>query len=382
MTARRLGVSAALVDGQLLPGDVEVVDDRVSRVGLPAAPGGRIAAPGYVDLQVNGFAGEDVMAADAVGVDHVSRALATHGVTAWVPTLITASTVETDRALDVLGAVLDPARPRPAGAALPLGVHLEGPFLSERRLGTHPARYRRDPDRDLVARWRAKAPVVAVTLAPELPGALPLVSELHGAGVLVSLGHSDATAAQAHAGFDAGARTVTHLFNAMSPLHHRAPGLPGVALARDDVTVQLVVDGHHLEDDVVRVAWRAARGRVVLVTDATAAAGQADGSYSLAGVPVEVRGGAVRNGEGALAGSALTLDAGIRNAVALGVDPVEALVAATEAPARLLGRTDVGRLRPGGPADLVVLEDDLTVRDTVVAGEYVDRGLTLPGGAA
>ena len=125
-----------------------------------------------------------------------------------------------------------------------------------------------------------------MTLAPELPGALALVRGLAADGVLVSLGHSDATAEQAHAGFDAGARSVTHLFNAMSPLRHRAPGLPGAALARDDVTVQLVVDGHHLADDVVRLVWAAARGRVVLVTDATAASARDDGTYVLAGMPV------------------------------------------------------------------------------------------------
>ncbi len=380
---RRLGVSAALVDGAFLPGDVEVDEDRVTRVGLPPSPGGRIAAPGYVDLQVNGFAGVDVMAADEEGIDQVSRALAAHGVTAWVPTLITAPTAETDRALEVLGRVLASGRARPGAGALPLGVHLEGPFLSPRRLGTHPAEHRRDPDAALMDRWRRRAPVVAVTLAPELPGALPMVAELSAAGVLVSLGHSDASAEQAHAAFDAGARTVTHLFNAMSPLHHRAPGLPGAALARTDVVVQLVVDGHHLEGDVVRTAWAAARGRVVLVTDATAAAGREDGAYSLAGVPVQVRGGAVRNDAGALAGSALTLDAGVRNAVALGVDPLEAILAATEAPARLLGRTDVGRLTPGGPADVVVLTEDLTVEEVLVAGRPVDRSaVTANGGAA
>ena len=370
MTTRRLGVSAALVDGRLLPGDVEVADGTVTAVGLSPAPGGRIAAPGYVDLQVNGFAGVDVMAADEDGVADLSRALAAHGVTAWLPTLITAAPADTDRALGVLRRVLEQG-PAP-GAARPLGVHLEGPFLSPRRLGTHPAEHRRDPDQALAARWCDAAPVVAVTLAPELPGGLDLVRALVARGVLVSLGHSDATAEQAHAAFDAGARTVTHLFNAMSPLHHRAPGLPGAALARPDVVVQLVVDGHHLADDAVRTAWAAARGRVVLVTDATAASARADGGYALAGIAVEVRGGAVRNGAGALAGSALTLDAAVRNACALGVHPADALAAATEAPARLLGRGDVGQLRPGGRADLVVLDDALHVDTVLLAGAAVE----------
>lgn len=382
MATRRLGVSAALVRGSLVPGDVEVTEEAVTRVGLPAAKGGRIAAPGYVDMQVNGFAGVDVMTADEDGIALISRALAAHGVTSWVPTLITAAEDSTTRALGVLGRLLSSGVGESPRTAVPLGVHLEGPFLSPRRLGTHPAQHRRDPDRELLARWRRAAPVVAVTLAPELPGALEMVRELSRDGVLVSLGHSDATAEQAHAGFDAGARTVTHLFNAMSPLHHRAPGMPGAALGRPDVVVQLVVDGHHLAPDAVRTAWAAARGRVVLVTDATAAAGRADGSYALAGVEVEVRGGAVRNAAGALAGSALTLDAAVRNVCELGADPVDALVAVSETPARLLGRSDVGTLAPGWRADLVVLDDDLTVRDVLVGGRPVDRDVDAAGGAA
>ncbi len=362
----RLGVSAALVDGVLLAGDVEVVDDVVTRVGLPATPGGRVAAPGLVDLQVNGFDGVDVMTADADGLRHVSRALAAHGVTSWLPTLITAPTGDTDRALATLAGHADGD-----DAARLLGVHLEGPFLSPRRLGTHPREHRRDPGADQLRAWRRAGPVVAVTLAPELPDAVALVRELARDGVLVSLGHSDATAAQAHAAFDAGAAAVTHVFNAMSPLRHREPGLPGAALARPDVTVQLVVDGHHLADDVVRLVFAAARGRTVLVTDATAASARADGDYALAGVDVRVRSGAVRNAAGDLAGSALTLDAAVRNSHALGVDLAEVLSAATEAPARLLRRPDVGRLHPGARADVVVLEPDLALSAVLVGGRHL-----------
>lgn len=377
MTHRRLGVSAAFVDGALVPGDVGVSDGLITSLGLPAAQGSRIAAPGLIDLQVNGFAGIDLMTADVEDVHRLARSLLRHGVTAWLPTLITAAPDQTNRALDVLAQVV-PARPGgwTHRGALPLGVHLEGPFISAQRLGTHPAAHRRDPDLAQVEQWRERAPVVAVTVAPELPGALQLVHTLDAAGVLVSVGHSNATSSQAHAAFDAGARTVTHLFNAMSPLRHRKPGVPGAALARADVTIQLVVDGHHLDPDVVKVAWAAAQGRVALVTDATAAAGRDDGTYALSGVSLNVRGGAVRNEQGALAGSALTLDTAVRNACELGVGVEAALSAVTETPARLLRRSDIGRLAPGLRADFVVLEEDLTVRDTYLGGDPVDRSVS------
>ncbi len=373
MTVRRLGVAHALVAGSLLPGDVEVeVDEgRVTRVGLPPAPGGRVAAPGLVDLQVNGFDGVDVMTADVDGLRHVSRALAAHGVTAWLPTLITGPSATTEQALVTLGRLAGLDRSAGPEGARVLGVHVEGPFLSPERLGTHPAEHRREPDAALLRRWRGLGPVVKVTLAPERPGALDLVRELAGDGVVVSLGHSDATAAEAHAGFDAGARAVTHLFNAMSPLRHREPGLPGAALVRPDVTVQVVVDGHHLADDVVRLVWAAARGRTVLVTDATSASGRPDGDFALAGVELRVRGGAVRNPAGDLAGSALTLDRAVANACGLGLDLAEVLTAATETPARLLGRSDVGSLRPGGRADVMVLDQHLAVAEVLVGGRPV-----------
>jgi N-acetylglucosamine-6-phosphate deacetylase len=294
-----------------------------------------------------------------------------HGVTAWLPTLITAAVTDTDRALDRLTAAFAGDR-GPLDGARSLGVHLEGPYISPRRLGTHPPQHRRDPDLAELDSWRRRADVVAVTLAPELPGALGVVKTLATDGVLVSLGHSDATAYEAHAAFNAGARAVTHLFNAMSPLHHREPGLPGAALARPDVTIQMVLDGHHLAPDVVRLAWTAAADRVVLVTDATAAAGQPDGRYALAGVSLDVTDGAVRNPDGTLAGSALTLSGAVKNAVELGLDVSSVLRAVTEAPGALLGRDDVGSLRPGGRADVAVFDDGMVLRETFVAGRPVE----------
>jgi N-acetylglucosamine-6-phosphate deacetylase len=356
----RLGVAAALVDGRLVPGDVEVADGRVGAVGLGGGAGRGIAAPGLVDLQVNGFGGVDLYGADAGGWRQAGESLLATGVTAFVPTLISAPEADTLQALRGI--------PRaPIGPRL-LGAHLEGPFLSPRRPGTHDPAHLRAPDAALLGRLLDAGRVALVTLAPELPGALDLVDALLARGVAVSAGHSDATAEEARAAFDRGVRTVTHLFNAMPPFAHRAPGLAGAALARDDVIVQLIADGHHLAPDTVRVAWAAARGRLALVTDAMAAAAAPDGEHRLGRLTVRAEGGVVRNAAGTLAGSALTLIEAVRNLHALGAPLEAALSAATEVPARVLGRGDVGRLAIGAPADVAVLDDRLEVVRVLVGG--------------
>ncbi|SHH40761.1 N-acetylglucosamine-6-phosphate deacetylase [Jatrophihabitans endophyticus] len=365
--SRRLGVAAALVGDRLLPGDVAVADGRVEAVGLAPAGATGIAAPGLVDVQVNGYAGVDVAAADAAELATLHRALARDGVTSFVPTLITGDPDATVAAAERLAA-LDETTDRGARS---LGTHLEGPWLAPERLGTHPAAHRCDPDAAGVERLVAGHRVVLVTLAPELLGALDAVRRLTAHGVVVLLGHSAATADAARAGFAAGARGVTHLFNAMEPLRGREPGLAGVALTRPDVVVGLVADGHHVAPENVQLAFAAAPGRVALVTDATAAAGMPDGRYRLGDVPVTLGGGAVRNAEGALAGSAATLAGCVRNAVGAGVPVAAALHAASTTPARLLGRDDVGTLRPGTTADVVVLTDELVVRRVLLAGQEV-----------
>jgi len=356
----RLGVEAAIVEGELLAGDVEIADGLIVSVGLAPKSGGGIAVPGFVDLQVNGFAGVDFAAADAAGYKTAGDALLESGVTAYQPTLITAP--EQD-----LVAALREVPAEPAGPRI-LGVHLEGPFLSPNRLGAHPAAARRDPDRDLLERLLAAGPVGYVTLAPELPGALELVDLLHERGVVVSCGHSDATAADAAAAFDRGVGTVTHLFNAMRPLGHRDPGIAGAALVRDDVIVQVILDGHHLADETAKVVWRTAAGRVALVTDAIAATGTGDGSCRLGGVEVEIRDGVARRADGVLAGSVVTMIEAVRNLHALGASLVDAVAAATSVPARVVRRPELGVLRPGGEADVVVLDDGLEIRRVLRGG--------------
>jgi N-acetylglucosamine-6-phosphate deacetylase len=263
------------------------------------------------------------------------------GVTAYLPTFTTSPENVVTGALE--------AMPTEAGGTRILGAHLEGPFISAARLGVHPPADRRDPDPGLLEQLLAAGPVKLVTLAPELPGAHGLILTLSARGIAVSLGHTDATAKEADAAFDLGARAVTHVFNAMRPLHHREPGIVGAALAREDVIVQAIFDGVHLAPETELLVWRAARGRVALVSDLTA-----------------VPGG--RTPDGVLAGGTQPLLGGVRRLHALGAPLDEAVAAATAVPARLLGLADVGRLAPALPADVVVLSDELEVERVLVGG--------------
>jgi len=357
----RLGVEAALVRGELVAGDVEVDDGVVVEVGLAGGTRGRVAVPGFVDLQVNGFGGVDFLAAGTEDYVRAGEALMLTGVTAYQPTFITAaeSTI-----IDALHAV-------PANGARPriLGAHLEGPFLSPDRLGTHPQAQRRDPDLELLERLLEPGGVTEMTLAPELPGAAAVIERLLEAGVVVSAGHTNATAEEARDAFDLGVSTTTHLFNAMRPFRSRDPGIIGVALTRPDVFVQMIVDGHHLADETVRLVWAAAGGRLALVTDATAGASNGGGIYQLGEVEIEVADGPPTREDGVLAGTVLTMIDAVRNVHALGVSFEDAIGAATTVPARILGRTDVGVLEPGGPADVVVIDDRLDIVNVLCAGE-------------
>jgi N-acetylglucosamine-6-phosphate deacetylase len=359
----KLGVEAAVVGGRLVPGDVEIADGRIAAVGVNGRPGTGIAAPGFVDLQVNGFADVDFLSADAGAYRRAGEALLRTGVTSFQPTFITAPERELAEALAEV--------PRDGAAPRILGAHLEGPFLSPDRLGSHPAEARRDPDLSLLVRLLEAGPVAHVTLAPELPGALELVELLRSRGITVACGHSNATAEEARAAFARGALTVTHLFNAMRPFEAREPGLAGAALASADVAVQVILDGVHLADDTARIVWHAAAGRVALVTDAVAGTGVGDGSYRLGSVEVEISNGVARRADSVLAGSTLTMIEAVRNLVALGAPLEAALSAASEVPARIAGRADLGRLEPGAVADVVVVDDRLEIRRVLAGGADV-----------
>lgn len=325
-----------------------------------------VLVPGLVDMQINGCFGVDFVAADPAGWAEVSARLPETGVTSFVPTFITAPVPDL-----VAGLRRTAALPADLGGARVLGVHVEGPFLSPDRHGAHDPALLRDPTPEAVDALIEAAPGLLRmhTLAPERPGALAAIRRLVDAGVLVSVGHSDATAEQTEAAADAGARLVTHLFNAMRPLHHREPGVVGQGLADPRLTCGLIADLHHVAAPICRLAFAAAPGRIVLVTDAVAAAGMPPGTYDLGGQQVSVDPlGLPRRPDGTLAGSGLRLDAAIANVVAAGVDLRSAVDAASRLPADILGRPDLGRIEAGGTADLVWLGDDLSARATWLAG--------------
>lgn len=350
-----------------------------ARDGVIVAPGsvgsdatvidadGLVVAPGFVDLQCNGGLGIDLAGAPE-RLWELAAALPRFGVTAWLPTIVTTPEGVVDRALAAL-AEGPPARWR---GAVPVGLHLEGPFLSPAKKGAHPEGLLRPPTLAAIEGWSRAAGVAVVTLAPDLPGALEVLEALVARGVVVSLGHTPATAEVATVAVDAGATWVTHLFNAMAPLHHRAPGLAGVALADERLRVGLIPDGIHVHPQVVALAQRALGERLTIVTDAVGALGMPAGRQALGRTEVTIGDDGVRLADGTLAGSNLAMDQGVRNLVAFtGCAREAALHAASTAPAAVLGDPIRGTLAAGARADLVLLTDDLHVVTTIVAGDVV-----------
>ena len=357
----RLGVRATLVAGRIIEGDVAIDNGVIEVVGLSPAGKSGLAVPGFIDVQINGFDGVDFTTAEVEDYEHVGRRLAATGVTAFQPTLITLPSPDYVPALERLRSIA-------IKSARILGMHLEGPFLSPVRCGAHNPQNMLEPDLVLTRKFLDAGPVTHMTIAPELPGALDLIDMLVAEGIVVALGHTDADAATAHAAFDRGARSVTHVFGAQRPWKHRDPGISGAALVRSDVFITAIVDGVHLAPDAVRLAANSAGERFVLMTDAIAAAGRPDGAHPLGDRTVILKDGACRLENGTLAGSVVTMDQSVRNMIDLGFDPMRAIAAATTAPAALMRRPDLGRLGPGRAADVCVLDDSYHVTRTVVGG--------------
>ena len=361
-------VSAGMFNG---PGAVEIRDGRIEKI-FP----GRVDAdirlthgflsPGLIDLHNNGAFGVDCAHATPAQWDDYIARLAARGVTSVLPTVITAP-------LPALCAAARNVAGAMARHGAILGLHLEGPFLAPARRGAHPAEHLRLPDQaaldELLAAPLMREALRLLTLAPELPGALAAISRLAAAGVVVSLGHTDATAAQMSAGADAGARMVTHVFNAQSPLHHRAPGAPAVALSDARLFPCLIADGVHVDPMLLQLAF-AACPRAVAVSDSILLAGLEPGAVrEFGGAPARLgpQGVGLR-ADGTIAGAGITLDEGVRRLIACGVPPETALAAATSRPAEAMGLQDRGRLAPGQRADIVWWGDDFSVQRVWAAG--------------
>ncbi len=318
---------------------------------------GATLAPAFFDVHIHGGAGHDVMEATPAALDTMGRFLASRGTGSFLASTVTAPLDMTLRALSGLAKLI--AKPSREGIARPVGIHLEGPFLSHAKRGVHPPEYLLAPDVATFDRLyeAAEGHVRLITLAPELPGATELTAHATGRGVRVSIGHSDANAAEARKGIASGAKSATHTFNAMRTLDHHEPGILGVALTENAIYAELICDGVHCAPEMARLWWRAKGAeRAILVTDAMSAAGMPDGEYQLGGFPVQVANGRAM-ARGVLAGSVLTLDRALENLVAFaGARPDDALRAVTTNPAAMIGIGDAGRIAAGMPANLVALD--------------------------
>jgi N-acetylglucosamine-6-phosphate deacetylase len=336
------------------------------------------AVPGFVDVHVHGAAGRDVMEGTPEALAVVGGCLARYGTTSFLATTVSAGVEGTLRSLEgMAGAIRAQSGSGRSAEGAPvtaecLGIHLEGPFLSPARRGVHPAEQLVPPSPSVLARFVVAAQGFAriLTLAPELPGAGPTIAAARDSGLLVAMGHTDATYEVAFAAIEEGARHAVHVFNAMRPFSHRETGVLGAVLTDARVTAEVIADGVHVDDPALRLLLAAKSAEsILLVSDGTAATAMPDGDYRLGSIEVTVSGGVSRSREGRIAGSTLTLDRAVRRMVALGVPLATAIQMATGNPARLLGlEARKGRLIPGADADIVLLDAELGVQRVFVRG--------------
>ncbi len=364
---------SALIDGILTSASLVICAGRIAEIITESSSAALpmpvyradVIAPGYIDLQVNGGFGVEV-GADPKAILHLSSILPSTGVTAFLPTVVSSTADFYPRAFRAFQEAINEA------GATPLGMHTEGPFLSPERSGAHSRAAVEAASRQALSSLLDSDVLRLVTIAPEVPGGLDYIRRFRERGVVVSLGHTNATYEEFIEGVDAGASLVTHLYSAMSPFRHREPGAVGAALLDDRTTVALIADGVHTHPASLQLALRCkGADRVALVTDAIAGAGMASGVYRLQGRAIHVTGETSRLADGTLAGSGLTLDKAVRYMVDLaGARVADALRMASEVPARILGLDDQkGRLKAGFDADLVLLDADLEVQATFVAGK-------------
>jgi N-acetylglucosamine-6-phosphate deacetylase len=364
-----------VLDDRVAAGRLRIEGDRIASVDVDDAADESVAelpylAPGFVDVHVHGWGGHSAMG-DAQALDGMARALARRGVTSFLPSAWSTPIPELHAFADRVRAWIPAA---PADGAEPLGFNLEGPFIAPKRKGAHNPAWLLEP---ASVPWSDIEPLVdglrLTTVAPEIAGALELIGRLTSMGVRVAVGHSAATLAGAMAGYDAGGTTTTHLFNAMTGIDHRAPGVVVAALTRDDAYVELIADGEHVDPSLWPIIMRTKpTDRLLLVSDAVSLAGMGDGISDIGGLEVEVRGQRCTIiGADTLAGSVIALDSAVRNLVQHGATLPNAVAAASRNPVEMLGLSDRGRLAAGLRADVVELGKDLVVRRVMRGGDWV-----------
>jgi N-acetylglucosamine-6-phosphate deacetylase len=368
---RAITPSAEIADAGILIRDdvIEAIGPR-SAMTLPAgaqeilAPEGT-AIPGFIDVHIHGAGGHDVMEASAEAMTAVTQTVARHGTTSFVATTVTASPEETIRSVEGISKYIAKQCEDGRACAEVLGIHFEGPFISPARRGVHPQEWLKLPSAELLEKFlhAAGGHAQILTIAPELLGARPCIDAARKAGMVVAMGHTDATYEQARAGIAHGVRHAVHVYNAMRPFSHRDSGVIGAVLTSPEVSAELIADGVHVDETAMKVLLQAkGAGGVILISDGISATGMPDGKYMLGGFEVTVSGGVCRNSEGKLAGSTLTLDRALRNIVALGASLADAVRMLTLNPASLLGiEFKKGALRAGADADVLLLNEGLEV---------------------
>lgn len=346
------------------PVTISIVDGVIAETGGAGETldgTGLTAVPGFIDIQINGGWGHD-FTEDPASIWVVGNRLPSTGVTSFCPTIISSPP---DRIEAAQAAMRN--RPDRYRGAEPVGLHVEGPFISEARRGTHPTGHLRSP----AGAKLSTDEVAIVTVAPELDGALAMIATLVDQGVVVSIGHSEADHATAILALDAGASLGTHLFNAMPPMTGREPGIAGALLMAPEARFGVIVDRIHLADEMVRLAWEVAPDRFIAITDAISALGMQEGEHHIGSIAVTVADGAARNADGNLAGSVLTMDEALRNLIAVtGASLATAVAACTSTPAQVLNRSDIGNLNGGSRGDVVLIGDGGIVA-TVVGGRIL-----------